>query len=139
MLDLNPYDVPVEKLECYLHVKKRMESRWRNLRKQNKSLGGRSKGTVKLTDELINNLQKYYGLAIMRHQDNVDEMYKAICATFDHLSSIDTSPNHGNCPEGAESWYAYRRAEAEGLDVTQFKHDKKSFNSPAGAFGRRGR
>ena len=121
------------------HVKKRLGLRCRNLRKQNKSLGERNKGTVTLTDNLINKLQKYYGLAIMRHQDNVDEMYKAIWATFDHLSSTNISPNHGNCPEGAESWCAYRRAEAEGLNVTQFKHDKKSFNSPAGAFRRRGR
>ena len=93
------------------------------MRKQNKSLGGRSKGTVKLTYKLINKLQKYYDLAIMSHQGNVDEMYKAIWATFVHSSSTDTSPNHGNCLEGGETWYAYRRAEAEGLDVPQFKHD----------------
>jgi len=78
LLNLNPYDVPVEKLECYLHVKKRMGTRCRNVRKQNKGLGGKNKDTLKLTDKLINKLQKYYGLAIMRHQDNVDEMYKAI-------------------------------------------------------------
>jgi len=78
LLNLNPYDVQIEKLECYLHVKKRMGTRCRNLKKQTKSLGGRSKNTVKLTDKLINKLQKYYGLAITRHQDNVDEMYKEI-------------------------------------------------------------
>ena len=41
--------------------------------KQIKSLGGRSKNNVKLTDKVINKFQKYYGLT--RHQDNVDEMY----------------------------------------------------------------
>jgi len=123
LLNLNPYDVPVEKLECYLHVKKKMGTRCRNVKKQNKGLGGKSKNTMKLTDELINKLQKYYGLAIMRHQDNVDEMYKAIWATFYHLSLSDKNPNHGNCPEGAESWCVYRRAEAEGLDLTKFKHN----------------
>lgn len=123
LLNLNPYHVPVEKLECYLHVKKRMGTRCRNAKKQNKGLGGKSKNTAMLTDKLINKLQKYYGLAIMRHQDNVNEMYKAIWATFFHLSSTDKKPNHGNCPEGAESWCAYRRAEAEGLNLKQFKHD----------------
>ncbi|XP_071050642.1 uncharacterized protein [Onthophagus taurus] len=120
LLNLNPYDILIEKLECYLHVKKRMGSRCRSLKKANKSLGGKSKTTLKLTVNLINKLQKYYGLAIMRHQDNVDEMHKAIWATFHHLSSSDKNPNHASCPEGAESWCAYRRAEAEGLN---FKHD----------------
>jgi len=53
----------------------------------------------------------------------MDEMYKAIWATFYHLSSNEKNPNHGNCPEGAESWCVYCRAEAEGLDLTKFKHD----------------
>ncbi|XP_046608182.1 uncharacterized protein LOC124299203 [Neodiprion virginianus] len=78
LIDLNPYDIPVEKLECYLHVKKRIGTRCRNLKKTNNKLGGRSKTSQKLTVNLINQIQKYYGLAITRNQDNVDEMYKAI-------------------------------------------------------------
>ena len=76
LLNLNPYVVHVQKLECYLHVTKRMGTRCRNLKKQTKGLGERSKNTVKLTDKFINKLQKYYGLAITRHEDNVDKMYK---------------------------------------------------------------
>ena len=112
----------VQKLECYLHVKKRMGTRCLNLKKQTKGLGGRSKNTVKLTDKVINELQKYYGLAITRHQDNLDNVQK-ILATLHHLSSTDENPNHGNCPAGANSWCSYRRAEAEGMDVSKFKHD----------------
>lgn len=123
LLNLDPYDVPVQKLECYLHVKKRMGTRCRNAKNMNKGLGGKSKDTVKLTDKLINKLQKYYGLAITRHQDNVDKMEKEIWATFYHLSSTNKSPNHGNCPEGAESWCAYRVAEAQGQDMRKFKHN----------------
>ena len=78
---------------------------------------------MKLTDKVINKLQKYYGLATTRHQDNVDEMYKEIWATLHNLSSTDENPNHGNCPTGANSWWSYRRAEAEGIDVTKFKLD----------------
>ena len=95
-----------------------------NLKKQTKGLGGRSKNTVKLTNKVINELQKYHGSAITRHQYNVDEMYmKEIWATLHHLSSIDENPNHGNCPAGANSWCTYRRAEAEEMDVSKFKHD----------------
>lgn len=100
-----------------------MGTRCRNVKKIDKGLGGKSKNTVKLTDKLINKLQKYYGLAITRHQDNVDEMEKEVWATFYHLSSTDKSPNHGNCPEGAESWCAYRVAEAQGQNMQKFKHD----------------
>ena len=78
---------------------------------------------MKLTDEVINKLQKYYGLATTRHQDNVDEMYKEIWATLHHLSSTDENPNDGNYPADANSWCSYRRGEAEGMDVSKLKHD----------------
>ena len=99
-----------------------MGTRCRNLKKQTKGLRGRRKNTVKLTDKVINKLQKYYRLAITRHQDNVDEMYKEIWATLHPLSSTDENPNHGNCRACANSC-SYRRAEAEGMDVSKFKHD----------------
>ena len=66
LLNLNSYDVHVKNLECYLQVKQRMGRRCRNLKKQTKGLGGRSKNTVNLTDKVINKLQKYYGLGITR-------------------------------------------------------------------------
>ena len=100
-----------------------MGTRCINLKKQTKGLGGRSTNTMKLTDKVINKLQKYYGLAIIRHQGNVNEMYKEIWATLHHLSSRDENPNHGDCPAGSNSWCSYRRAEAEGMDVSKFKHD----------------
>ena len=78
---------------------------------------------MKLTDKVINKLQTYYGLAITRHQDNVDEMYKEIWATLHHLSSTDENPDLRKGPAGTNSWCSYRRAEAEGMDVSKFKHD----------------
>lgn len=123
LLDLDPYDIKVQKLECYLHVKKRMGSRLRKIKKEKKGLGGRSKGTTKLTVQVINKLQKYYGLAITRHQDNTDEMYKEIWATFYHLCSTDAKPNHKYCPTGVDSWCKYNRAKAEKANMKSFKHD----------------
>ena len=66
-----------------------MGSRLRNVKKTAK-LGGKSK----LTDVLIKKLTTYYGLAIRRNSDNVQNMRKAIMATFYHLSSTNENPQH---------------------------------------------
>jgi len=56
------------KKECVSHVEKRMGTRLRNIKKSNAGIGG--KGAGKLTDEMIDELMKYYCLAI-RHPDYV--------------------------------------------------------------------
>ena len=113
ILDFNPYDeVEVKKLECVLHVKKRMGSRLRAEKKKHKGIGGKGQG--KLTDKLINDLTAYYGLAITRHTDSQEEMKNAIWATYHHKCSTDTAPQHDYCPTGADSWCSWRRAEAKG-------------------------
>ena len=120
IVDLNPYDVQVKKLECVLHVKKRMGSRLRAEKKKHKGIGG--KGPGKLTDKLINDLTAYYGLAITRHTDSVEEMKNAIWATYHHKCSTDTAPEHDYCPTGADSWCSWRRAEAKGA-LDNYTHD----------------
>ncbi|KAK9694575.1 hypothetical protein QE152_g33467 [Popillia japonica] len=50
-------------------------------------------------------------------------MHKEIWATYFHMGSTDKNPQHQNCPVGADSWCAYRRAEADGLNMRKFKHD----------------
>jgi len=83
-LNAEPYkDLLVTKKECVGHVEKRMGTRLRNVKKNNKGMGG--KGAGKLTDKLINELTKFYGLAIRRHSDSVEEMRKEIWATFINL------------------------------------------------------
>lgn len=46
----------------------------RNVKKENKGLNGRGKLTAKLIDELT----VYYGLAIRRHSNSIEEMKNAI-------------------------------------------------------------
>lgn len=77
---MNPYgdDCPVTKNECIGHVEKRMGTQFRNVKKE-KNLGGKGK----LTDVLIKKLTKYYGLAIRRNVNSVENMKKAIKATLD--------------------------------------------------------
>lgn len=43
----------------------------------------------------------------------MNEMKKAIMATYYHLISTDMVPQHHYCPLGADSWCAYRVAEAQ--------------------------
>lgn len=76
-----------------------MGTRLRNLKKNTKVLG---KG--KLTRKLIDELSIYYGLAIRRNKDSVEDMRKEIWATFYHKISTDSKPQHDFCPTGENSW-----------------------------------
>jgi len=53
-------------------------------------------GKGKLTDALIKKLSAYYGLAIRRNVNSVDEMKKGILATYYHLCLTDENPNHSD-------------------------------------------
>lgn len=107
--DAKPYgDFPVTKKECIGHVQKRIGTRLRNLKKEAKNLGGRGKLTGKLIDEM----SIYYGLAIRRNTDSIDNMRKEIYATLYHKMSTDENPQHDRCPEGEDSWCSWQRAKA---------------------------
>ncbi|XP_026828856.1 uncharacterized protein LOC113562728, partial [Ooceraea biroi] len=122
ILNVDPYaedEITVIKKECVGHAEKRMGTRLRNAKKHNKGIVG--KGAGKLTDKMIGELTTYYGLAIRRHPDSVEEMRKAIWATYYHKSSSDNKPQHQNCPPGEESWCKWSKAEAEGT-LASFHH-----------------
>ncbi|KAG8229939.1 hypothetical protein J437_LFUL011083 [Ladona fulva] len=86
-----------------------MGTRLRNVKKTAK-IGGKGK----LTDVLIKKLTKYYGLAIRRNCESVENMKKGILATYYHLSSTNEKPRHHNCPPGADSWCKWQVAQALG-------------------------
>lgn len=115
-----PYgdSVEISKVECIGHVQKRMGTRLRRLKKGNKagklSDGKSLSGRGRLTDAVIDKLQTYYGLAIRRNVGNLDEMRKAVWATFFHLSATDDDPCHGLCPKGPDTWCAFNRSQSEG-------------------------
>lgn len=123
--DAKPYnDISVEKKECVMHVEKRAGTRIRNAKKNNRGVGGRGPG--KLTDKEIKQLTIYYGLAIRRHPDSVDDMRNEIWATFFHKCSDDENPQHQNCPQGPTSWCKWQQAAATGT-LEEFHHDKPPF------------
>ena len=123
ILDADPYgeEVLVSKKECVGHVDKRMGTRLRNAKKSKKGIGG--KGAGKLTDKVIAELTKYYGLAIRRNPNSVENMRKEIWATYYHKSSTDKKPRHQNCPSGESSWCKWRKAKATG-SLDEYKHEK---------------
>lgn len=146
--DVDPYEkvVIVKKKECVLHVKKRLFKRAKDakneltrLKKTKKKLeedqNKKSSSTWKktaakkrngektalFTNKVMKEMSTYYELAVRRNPNSVENMRKAIWATFFHKISTDSNPQHDNCPEGADSWCKYRVAEANG-NLDTFKH-----------------
>ena len=78
------------------HVQKRMGTRLRNLKKSSgkkvlsdgKTIGGRGR----LTGAVIDQLSTYYGKAIRANKNSVEDMTKAIWATYYHKTSTDANP-----------------------------------------------
>jgi len=138
LLDKQPYGekFTVKKKECVLHVKKRMYRRAKEAKKlltqqrkqKQKDTSTKAKSRrksepkkVQLTNKLIQDLSLYYGLAIRRHTDSVENMKKEIWAAFFHKISTDEEPQHSHCPAGADSWCRWRQHEATGT-LAPFKH-----------------
>ena len=71
----------------------------RNLKQQHhrgqKLLDGKTIGGAgRLTDNIINSLQNYYGDAIRRNKGDLNGMMKAVQATLLHCNSTDDVPRH---------------------------------------------
>ena len=90
--------IKVEKLECIGHVQKRVGNRLRNLKKNVKGLGGR------LTDNIIDKLQNYYGMAIRQNSGDLNVMKSATAASLFHVASSAANDYHTHCPSGSDSW-----------------------------------
>lgn len=116
--NIQPYgpDFQLFKGECIGHVKKRMGTRLRNIKKAGKGLTGKGK----LTDVLIKELTLHYGNAI-RSNDTVESMKNVIWATFHHKCSTDDVPQHDHCPSGPDSWCTWQRAKVAGT-LAEYKH-----------------
>ena len=104
--------VSIEKLECVGHVQKRMGHRLRELVKKHsgsklsdgKAIGGRGR----LTGDLIQSLQNWYGSAIRDNRGDYRAMAKAVWASICHRASTDEKPRHEFCPR--DGWCAFHKA-----------------------------
>ncbi|GFS61934.1 uncharacterized protein TNCV_2592331 [Trichonephila clavipes] len=90
----------VTKFEFIGHVQKRVGSRLRKLKTKNKGLSGKGK----LTDNFIDRLQNYCGIAVRSNVGNLNAMQQNVIAALYHCASSDKKPMHGQCPIGKESW-----------------------------------
>ena len=106
-------NIHIEKKECVGHVQKRVGTAVRKLKKENKGIGGKGK----LTDSLIDKLQNYYGIAIRSNSGDLSGMKSAIHASFFHCISSKKRNLHHHCPDGPDSWCAYKRDKANKTDL----------------------
>lgn len=120
------------KKECLLEQKKqkKLTLEKKNKKKTEKDASKKNVQTPKkimkkaqLTLKLIKNLSTYYGLAIRRNSDSVENMRKEIWAAYYHKNSTDENSQHSYCPVGEKSWCNWRKMEAAGgNDLKNFKH-----------------
>ena len=98
---VDTYDgLKVEKLECIGHVQKRVGNRLRNLKKNTKELGGKGR----LTNNIIDKLQNYYGMAIRQNCGDIEAMKMATAASLFLCASSAKNNYHTHCPSGSNSW-----------------------------------
>ena len=128
VIDANPYPgFLIKKAECVGHVQKRVGTRLRKFKKENKELmpasyyGDKKDKAVKkitfyLTHKSINRLQNYYGIAIRATcQTSVQEMRKAVGAVLFHCSeAVDSASKHQFCPRSSTSWCKYQVDQVKG-------------------------
>ena len=98
-----------------------METRLRELKKQNKGIVGRGKG--KITDKAIGELTEFYALSIRKISDSIEKVKTAIWGSLEHCSSLDENPQHYKCAPGKDSSCKWRQAELNGTLAT-FEHDR---------------
>lgn len=81
--EMSPYgnDCEIKKLECIGHIQKRMGTRLRKLKSDNKGIvlsdGLKLGGKNRLTSAVIDQLQTYYGQAIRTNNNSLEEMKQA--------------------------------------------------------------
>ena len=78
-------------------------------------------GKGRLTDNMIDKLHNYYGIAIRSNSGNLSAMKTAIYASLFHCaSSADRKLHLQHCPQGANSWCGYMRDRAN--QTNNYKH-----------------
>jgi len=98
---------------------KQVESQGKKVAPKKKEKSKAEPKTATLTNKVMQDLSLYYGLAIQRHPDSVEDVRREIWATYYHKISTDAEPQHHFCPEGESSWCKFQQHKAAG---TLFSH-----------------
>lgn len=110
-------EVAVRKVDCVGHIQKRMGGRLRRKKdmkgkklSDGKTIGGRNR----LTDNLNDTFQRYYGKALRENKGDHQNMQKAVKAIWHHYASTEDNKMHDYCSEGTDSWCKWQRDQANG-------------------------
>ena len=95
-------DKPVQKFECIGHYQKCVGCRLRKLKKE-------TKGMRELTPVVIDKLQNYFGIALRANCTTVENMQRAIWASFFHVASSKENDYHSHCEASVTSWCQFQR------------------------------
>ena len=88
----------------YWSCPKKIGNRLRNFKKNVKGLGGRGR----LTNNIFDNLQNYYGMAIRQNIADLNAMKSATAASLFHVASSTTNDFHTPCRSGSDSWRLFK-------------------------------
>ena len=111
MVELYGDKYPVVKEECVGHVQKRLGTALRKYKLNVKSAGakmsdgGKVDGRGRLTEAVVDKMQKYYGNAIRDNSGDLQKMKDSIWAIFHHMIKDDScslEQQHKLCPK--DSW-----------------------------------
>ena len=92
------------KKECVGHVQKRMGTRLHSLKKS-------SEKKVLSDGKTIGERGRLTG-TVIANKNSVEDITKAIWATYYHKASTDANPQHHLCPKGVNSWCQWQKAKA---------------------------
>lgn len=116
------YHVQPVKLECVGHVQKRLGTRLRNVVKAHKGTKKPISGRGKLTENVINSMQNYYGMAIRNNCSNLYAMKKAVGAILWHCTAFsDQDKRHAMCPTDANTWCKWQLDKLNGTNTYRDK------------------
>ena len=104
----------VKKEERVGHVQKRVETALRKNKKDKKgqklSDGNGAGGRGRISDEVIDTMQNYYGKALRGNKEDLEGMKKSIKAIQHHTIKSDkksSEKQHQYCPQSADTWCKY--------------------------------
>ena len=101
----------IRKEECVGHVQKRLGSGLREYKRKNRGVklsdGKVASGKGRLTDNICDKMQNYFGTAIRENVGNKDGMKKAVWAIYKHVIRNDNESlekQHDFCPKSKDTW-----------------------------------
>ena len=117
-------DYVVQKEECVGHVQKRLGTALRkyknNMKGQKLSDGKGVKGRGRLTGNMMDKMQNYYGKAIRENKGNLQGMKDGTKAVQHHMIASESEPlekQHQYCPKDKNSWCKFWKDKLNGTST----------------------